>query len=203
LKQTLICAAVVLFATVTFAQSQRISADSPEEIIQQLWMNATAGELFTTDGIQRDSGAFAHPEDAAANKPQRVFSNSWAVRPAQIKGDNAEVIVDYQPIGELDSSLRFKPAPDDGCCMKKYGLVFHLARLPTYSIMYESDGKKLIPVKKKTTGDVAWQITDPRDFHWTTVNTAIRYVLEKRNKTTNPVIRANADRTITALLHYR
>jgi phage host-nuclease inhibitor protein Gam len=54
--------------------------------------------------------------------------------------------------------------------------------------------------EKKSTGQVAWRITEPRDFRWTTVNTAIRYVLEKRNKTTDPVIRENADRTIKALL---
>jgi hypothetical protein len=81
--------------------------------------------------------------------------------------------------------------------------VYHLALLPTYSTMYVSDGKKLTAAQKRPTGEAASQITDPRNFRWTTVNTAIRFVLEKRGKTTDPVIRENADRTIKVLLHYQ
>jgi len=152
--------------------------------------------------IERESQYYEHPEDAARNKPLRVYSNDWAVWPQRIKDHEAEVEVGYWPVGEIDAKLRFKTAPDDGPCMMKYGMLYHLSLAPSYSTMYMSDGKEITGVQKKPTGQLAWKITDPRDFRWTTVNTAIRYVLEKRNKSKDPVIRRNADHTIELLLHY-
>jgi hypothetical protein len=202
-SRVIFCALVCFLSTVSLAQSPRVVSRPPQEIIQQLWMDATAGALFTDYGIHQASGFFLHPEDAARNKPLHVISNYWAVWPQRVKDDTAEVEIGYEPLGNIDAKLRFKPAPEDGPCVTKYIMVYHLALLPTYSTMYVSDGKKLTAAQKRPTGEAAWQITDPRNFRWTTVNTAIRFVLEKRGKPTDPVIRENADRTIKVLLHYQ
>jgi hypothetical protein len=196
-------AGICFLTTFITAQNLRVGSKAPQEIIQQLWMDATAGALFTDYGINEASGLFQHPEDAGRNKPLRVYSNYWAVWPQRIKGDTAEVEVGYEPLGEIDAKLRFKPAPADGPCITKYGILYHLSLVPTYFTVFLTDGKKTTGMQKKPTGEVAWQITDPRDFRWTTVNTAIRYVLEKRQKTKDPVIRANADKTVTVLLKYQ
>jgi hypothetical protein len=45
-----------------------------------------------------------------------------------------------------------------------------------------------------------WQIQEPADPPWTMVNTAIRYVLEKRKKAIDPAIRKNTDETLRRLL---
>ena len=50
------------------------------------------------------------------------------------------------------------------------------------------------------TGPAAWQIEKTPAFRWTTVNTAIRYVLELRAKSHDPSIRKNADETLEKLL---
>jgi hypothetical protein len=50
------------------------------------------------------------------------------------------------------------------------------------------------------TGPRAWQIEGPQGAPWTTVNTAIRYVLEMRAKAKDPQIKRNADDTIGQLL---
>lgn len=203
MSRVILYVVICFLATVSLAQNLRVAGRPPQEIIQQLWMDATSGALFTDYGVNQASGFFLHPEDAARNKPLYVISNYWAVSPPRLKGDTAEVEVGYEPLGDIDAKLRFKPTPDDGPCVTKYIMMYHLALTPTYSTMYPFDGKKLTAAQKKPTGEVAWQITDARNFRWTTVNTAIRYVLEKRGKTTDPAIRNNADRTIKALLHYQ
>jgi hypothetical protein len=65
--------------------------------------------------------------------------------------------------------------------------------------MYASDGKTLI---EKKPSYPAWQFTDPVGWRWTTVNTAIRYTMEMRAKTSDPEIKKNADKTIGTLMRY-
>jgi len=78
----------------------------------------------------------------------------------------------------------------------KTGFLYHLVGVPAYSTMYSSDGK----VSKKPVGARFWQIQGPPGAPWTTVNTAIRYVLEMRAKTADPVIKKNADQTLAELM---
>jgi hypothetical protein len=65
--------------------------------------------------------------------------------------------------------------------------------------MFKSDGKLIIG-KDERTGPEEWQIREPPGLPWTTVNTAVRYVLERREKSNDPVIKKNADKTLAWLL---
>jgi hypothetical protein len=68
---------------------------------------------------------------------------------------------------------------------------------PTPFPVFQADGKG-----EERPGSVEWQIREPMGLPWTTVNTAIRYVLEKREKATDSAIRKNADETIARLLKW-
>jgi hypothetical protein len=97
--------------------------------------------------------------------------------------------------GSIDAALKFAPAPktNAGAEWDGYSLVFAPEHYRTVE-----NGKL---VQHEQTGKYkSWQIDHPLDMPFTTVNTAIRYVLEKREKTTDPVIRQNADKTLAALL---
>jgi len=78
----------------------------------------------------------------------------------------------------------------------KKGFLYHLVAVPAYSTMHSSDGK----VSKKPVGARFWQIQGPPGAPWTTVNTAIWYVLEMRAKTADPVIKKNVDQTLAELM---
>lgn len=67
--------------------------------------------------------------------------------------------------------------------------------------MFGPDGKTVL--KQMVGPQLEWQISGAQPPPWTTVNTAIRYVLEKRGETTDPVVKKNADMTLTTLVHYR
>jgi hypothetical protein len=68
-------------------------------------------------------------------------------------------------------------------------------------MMYGSDGKTL--VEKRPTGAGVWLIKGTQAPPLTTVNTAVRYVLEMREKTTDQATKENASQTLAQLLKFR
>lgn len=52
-------------------------------------------------------------------------------------------------------------------------------------------------------GPWEWKIEQPRMSRWTTVDKALEYVTMMREKTDDPVIQRNAEKTISALKHFR
>ena len=178
------------------AQAPRQSGRSPREIVEQLWKLATEGELLTPEGWSRYSGLFLHPEPPPGNKVIRIVSNSWGVEGVLAKGSDMEVAVDYAEAGQIDSRLRYTPPPPP---FVRTGLIYHFVLAPTHWTMLMSDGK-VITGKEERTGPAESQITGSPGPPWTTVNTAIRYVLEMRQKTTDPLIKKNADQTLSKLM---
>ena len=141
------------------------------------------------DSVQHD----AFPENSAV----RIVSNNWGIEHSSVSNDTAEVVLEYWEAGTVDASLKYSPPPRTGSY--KTAMVFHLVFAPTHWTMFKSDGKA-ITGKEERTGPMEWQIQEPLSLPWTTVNTAIRYVLEKREKATDQVIRKNADKTLAGLL---
>jgi hypothetical protein len=166
---------------------------SPKEIVDQLWKMATQGELLTPDGWNRASRFYRHPGPPPGNKIVLIMSNYWGPGEEHIRGNNAEVIVGYVDAGKIDSELRYTPPQKTDAL--KTGMLFRLILAPSHWPVLGPDGK----IEREATGAMEWEIESPQGLPWTTVNTAIRYVLETRDKTTGPAIKMNADRTLTAL----
>ncbi len=168
---------------------------SPKEIVDILWRRATEGEMLKADGWHRASGFYLHPTAFPGDRSIRVMSNHWGIEYSSVEENAAVVTVDCAEEGKIDSKMRFTSAPKSGTA--KTGLIFHLVLAPTYSVMYAPDGKT---VEKKTRGNQVWQISEAPAEAWTTVNTAIRFVLEVREKSNDPDIKKNADETVIRLL---
>jgi len=171
------------------------SVNSPSETVEELWIMASAGELLTPEGWQNVSGLFTEPLPLPKSVIL-VVSNHWgpAGRP-EVSGHDTVVSVGCWEWGTIDAALRFTPAPKTTAI--KEGRGYHLVFAPTH--FRELKNGKL--VQGGATGYPArWQISDPLDMPFTTVNTAIRYVLEKRDKTTDPAVKQNADNTLAALM---
>jgi hypothetical protein len=103
--------------------------------------------------------------------------------------------VEYALIGELDSSLRFASIASAGSVVREdFKLVF--------------ENKYLLPARgnlpaKEFVGPSRWRIEDAHSEHWLTVNAAIRYVTRMRDATPDPVVKANAEKTVATLARYR
>jgi hypothetical protein len=171
------------------------SASSPTETVETLWSMASAGELLSPEGWQSASGLFTKP----LPPPKlhiRVVSNIWGPPslPRKIAGHDTVIVVGCRDLGTIDPSLRFTPAPKTDAI--KEGEVYRLVFAPTHLRTLEK-GKL---VQGEATGQpTTWQILDPLDTPFTTVNSAIRYVSEKRARTLDPVVRENAHQTLVTL----
>jgi hypothetical protein len=190
---------LVMLALGTVPISGQTRADfwgSPREVIEQYWNMGVSGELLTSEGWDRASGFYAKPNSPPPGKFFDVYSNFNGLYSVSINGDKAEVAWQYVNCGRVDSDLRYSPPPKTNAL--KMALVFRLVLTPSYMRMFGPDGKT--EIERKPTGDSAWKIEGPAFPPWTTVNTAVRYVLEMRNKATDPAIKKNADQTLAKLL---
>jgi hypothetical protein len=185
------------------------SIKSPQQVVEELWKTATQGTLLTPEGWDKTTRGFADhpvpspgstvvPNPLSSPRPVLVTSNDWGVLDCTISGNSAKVTVEYYDAGRIDPLLRYSPGKDSGPMGKTamlFTLVFAPVRYPSYT-----SGGNVLRVDKIMTGPAAWQIEKTPAFRWTTVNTAIRYVLEMRAKTNNPAIKKNADETLEKLL---
>lgn len=171
---------------------------TPKETVEQLWNLATRGELLTIRGWTRASQFFTKPVAAPGNRAILIMSNNYGVVGVSVEGQSAKVQMAYCKLGQLDSQLRFTPAPPTDAY--ETAEEYHLVASHRHIIMFAPDGKTKLE-DKEIPESIIWQIEGSQQWPpWTTVNTAIRYVLEQKAKTTDPTVKKNADRTLEEML---
>jgi hypothetical protein len=195
-------------ATGALTQSPATMPCLPKEAVEQVWRLATQGELLTPEGWDKMARAyFVHPAPPVGSRVTLippsgadilVVSNDWGVVDCALEGDTAKVAVEYRDAGRIDRMLRFTRGKEPGPIGKSI-MLYTLVFTPGHWETYKPDGKGLEVADIKTTPP-AWQIKTPQGPSWTTINTAIRYVLEIRDKTADPAIKKNADETLANLL---
>jgi hypothetical protein len=187
---------MIIWSNLVVAQSPSVPEKQPKEVIEDLWSMAVRGELLTPKGWNRASEYYTIPTPWTGNKRVVVVSNDYAFDHASIDGGAAKAVVTCEQLGEIDSALRYTSLPPKPYF--KSGLGYELVAVPAHTLVYGPSGNK---AEEKVNPKVTyWQIKGSPGNPWTSVNTAIRYVLEMREKTTDPAIKKNADRTLTTLL---
>ena len=176
---------------------ERIEGKTPNAVVDEVWRMATQGQLLTPEGWHTAGGFFTEPRPFPAKEKILVVSNLWGpAYQTSSDGNSAEVTLDYFDAGTIDAKLCYDPPPKSA--FAKTGFGYTLVTVPSYLLMYSSDGKTLL--EKRPTGSRIWLIQGTQGPPVTTVNTAIRYVLEMREKATDPVRKNNADQTLARLL---
>ena len=121
------------------------------------------------------------------------------VGPAEIKGEGEQAVVgpEFTLLVQIDSALRFSwgekpPGPDKTRQFISVQLTEH-----HWELRYrEAAPREVWDVRK-------WRIKDLERRPLITLDPAIRYVTESRDKSDDPVIKRNADRTLAILGKYR
>jgi hypothetical protein len=170
------------------------------EVVENLWNFASTGRLLNSESwTQASSGYFTKPSNAAGASSVRVVSNRYGISSVSREGDKVEITVQSEELGRIDSELRFIPTPSSNGNPDFY--VYRLLFGPTPLRWYGPDGKTL--VKETMTGPNRWRIEGSLGYRWTTLNTAIRYVLDERDKSKDPVITKNAEETLVMLRNHK
>ena len=172
-----ICTAIPIMA-----QAPADSAKAPKQVVEEFLAMETQGGRLTAEGWAKADGFFVHPVPMPHEKRVVVVSKDYSVYEVSVKEDRAEVYNDFEDLGSIDSALRYT-APPSG--FLETTTVYHLVTL---------DRSNSSAGKAKSS---EWKITEPASTLWLNVETAIRYVAARRDKTTNPAI--NADRTLAIL----
>ncbi|HTZ48758.1 MAG TPA: hypothetical protein VMH20_14275 [Verrucomicrobiae bacterium] len=172
---------------------------TPKEVVEQLWSMATRGDLLTQAGWIHASQFFTTPAASPGNGTVLVVSNEYGIVAVSIEGNSAKVQMAYDKVGQLDSQLRFTRATTPANIYQT-AEEYHLITTHRHIAFYASDGKTKVE-DRVIPESIIWQIKGATSWPpWTTVNTAIRYVLEQKAKTKDPLVRKNADETIQKLL---
>lgn len=183
-------------------RQQGIEGRAPNEVVDEIWRMATQGQLLTPEGWRIAGGFFTEPRPFPANEQILVVGNEWG--PAyemRSVTDGKEITVGYWHDGSIDAQLRYTPPPKAVTGFVKTAFAYTLVTAPSYMMIYGPDGKTL--VEKRPTGAYVWLIKGTQPQPIATVNAAIMYVLERRDRTTDPGTKANANQTLIRLLKFR
>lgn len=179
------------------ASVEPMQGSTPAEVVDELWRLATQGQLLTPQGWKRAGQLCTDPTSFTQAKVIFIVSNEWG--PAfqhSATPESAGVTVGFNPLGSIDTNLHYTPEAKSEYI--KFGVAYNVVPVPTYTMMYGADGKTLI--EKRPNGTRVWRIKGSQGRAFTTVNTAIRYLLEQREKTRDAVVRKNADETLRILM---
>lgn len=203
--RTLAALRSILAGTPVLLQRTSPPQESPSQVLQRFYKLEAAGKALTPEGWRELAEFFVETPKPQWDKI--LVYDIVHVGEALIEGDTAEIGISGNSLGELDSSLRLadyppgKPCAQDSACYgdDKLTYILLLSEKP-WDWEAAPDGTRA----KEFTGPLAWRIYrfDPSE-PWISLDTAIRYVTEMRDKTTDPAIKKNADETLAILLKLR
>lgn len=209
-RATSFLAVAALAATVAAPRNRQSRSSTaqtaPDAVVTQLWNMATRGDLLSPAMRGEATALFTAPP-ATNSKDVMVVSNDWGPpKVISITGSKARVAVGYWPVGEIDSLLRYT-ASEKGT-QRKFGVVYTMGLIQThgsikgYSAAPGGGYKRDKALDKVIPGAPIWRIEAPEypPLPFATVNAAIRYVLQEREKTNDPLVRKNAEKTLSELL---
>jgi transglutaminase-like putative cysteine protease len=163
------------------AQHSGEESKSPKQVLEAYLAMETRGGRLSKAGWTRGDSFFAGPVPMPRQRRVVVISEHYSVYETSVNGDRAELSNDYEDLGLIDSALHYTaPAPE----FLKTTVVYHLVNTHPHGTAAETLG---------------WRITDPGTSLWLNRETAMRYVLDMRDKTSDPTIRKNADHTLAIL----
>ena len=195
MKRTLALAAVVVLSCATGTAQTTPQDNSPKIVVEKLLKMGLDGEIMTDEGLNRARTFFVHPVYSPPGGKIAVFGKDFSILNERVTANSTEIDVDIDPEGEIDSTLKYSEPTKH---TYKSAIVFHLVLSDKYWEL-EPDGK----TPKQVTGTPGWKIEDSDAVLWLGADSALRYVAERRNKTSDSTTRRNAEITIGILKRLR
>jgi hypothetical protein len=166
------------------AQASGEGTKGPKQVVEEFLAMETNGGRLTPEGWRQADAFFARPAPEPSRRHIVVISPNYSVYETWTKGDQAQVYNDCEGPGQIDTALRYTP-PESGV-LKTTGV---------YRLVRTQEGVSPTSTIRST----EWKIEEPPTFLWLNKETAVRYVAEMRDKTSGPLVKKNADRTLAVL----
>jgi hypothetical protein len=178
-----------LGVTLAYAQVSKSHAKLTELVIMRYERLIDEGALLTPEGWQRASQLFDRSNAYPKNGVIFLVSTGAYVGEGWVKGDRAEVESKWNDFfGTIDSALRYKsPTPDGG------SIVMFLV----FPMVFVRNDERGATAAEMSGGQ--WKIATPLTDRSATIDRAIGFVRTQRDKSNDPKIRTNANKTIVIL----
>jgi hypothetical protein len=174
------------------AQNSKEQLKPTEQLVRRYEKLIAAGDLLTPAGWKRASQLFEKSNPYPPSGEIYVVSTGGAVGEDWVKGDRAQVETKWDDnYGTIDSALRYKPPSPSGRIAM--GQIFPLI------LTHAQPGGSGNGAPPTTSLTAEWKFEGDLRIRSTTIPAAIKYVKQMRDRSTDPVIRKNAARTIAAL----
>jgi len=188
LRSSAFCVALALVSAVAHSQHVPKSSGKPtEEIIKRYEKLVADGALLTPGGWEKAAKLFVKADPYPQDGTILLLSIGGLIGETSLEGDRATVETKWTPnYGSIDPKLRWHPAyagnpPDPPIETMPTIFVYHLVRTKT------DDGR------------TEWKMQDPLSGRVATLERAIQYLRMMLDKTTDPVLKKNAARSIAIL----
>lgn len=197
MRKPLALAAILALSPFALAQSDIEPAKSPKEIMREFVKLELEGARLTPEG-RRETATFLVLPSAAPPYPINIVSDKFDVHEIPSTKNNPKLNVYFPYLyGQLDSALRFKEAlhvtPGNGLIREGINAEYDLVL---------TKNRELEPDKREgreIAGARVWRIENAPSFCTIKLETAIRYVSEMQEKTTDPTVKENASQALAKL----
>jgi len=194
MKTVLVFLSMIILADLgAVAQTPASSQQSPKAVMEQFCKLEAEGKEISPDGGQ-GLVSLLHKQKLWARQGEIVVATKYLVHGPDLQEDSAQFVVDYHVWGRLDVSLRFARlegrAANEPIRVREY---FRVVRSDTRLVL-ESDGQW-----REVKSAPEWMIdTIPSTPH-VSIDAAIHYVTQLGDKSNDPIIKENAQRTLVDL----
>jgi hypothetical protein len=182
----------------SLAQPLQSPAKSPKQVVEEFCKFETTGGRLTIEGWNKAAASFLKPTPAPTQKTILVTAKDFSVWDPAFRSDTrADVIVGVTgKIWKIDPQVKFS----------EYSSPTEVKTSLYYTVVLDNKHWELGPngqAAKQVTGSPEWRIEGTNDSIWLTVESAIHYVTDVRNHTSDQTIKKNADRTLVSLKRLR
>jgi len=186
-------AALISSALPAHAQGLVAPQTASKEVVEQFCKVEMQGGRLNPAGWQEARKFFVRSSDFVPGATIFVIEESYAVwDPMKLPDGTTDVTVEIHPVGNLDSKLRLTlPSHSYYKTARHFKIVFTDKR---WEIR-----KQGIESKEVIESSPRWLIDEPTHFWMVTVSTAIRYVSQERDATSDPEMKKNAEETLAKL----
>jgi len=173
------------------AQAPQAQGKGPREIAEEYKQMKADGSLLTSEGWNRANQLFLRPSPPPADQIIAVTSQRGDLD-ERLKTDKRVELDEWgiYNLGTIDSMLRFKSSGKSDWGVYVYTVVL--------TDKHWEPGPNGAPWKE-VNGPWMWKLDGAQSVRWATVDAAIRYVKQMRDKATDPSLKRNADNTIAIL----
>jgi hypothetical protein len=200
-EYSVILGAILLLCHIAWS-GQPVMAEtrSPKQVVEEYWRLETSGGRLTAEGWDQAGRFFVRRSPIPSERVIIVVGQDYSVWDPVISNGMAEVAVGFHDSCKCNLDPQLRLVPSKTIHAIKTSVKFKLVLAPRH---WETDSQGR--AVREIEGTPEWRIDaySTNSPIWLTVDAAIRYLTEVRDKIKDPTMKTNADASLEKLKRLR